>query len=942
MFSYASKRITRDRSLFLALFLSVVLAATLFSGILQGADAVGGSMISGTLNATKYDIVSTVSEEKNVTRTNIYNIDSYFEAVNGVDSVDHFLREEIELNSTIMNTTLPTTIVAVPPNSELAKGINAPNGLEDGKLYIDLGSANVTKFSPGKTISMGLLTYQPYGTLLGFETEYFPIQVGSTITLDDQTWSLFTGTSDGKSNYASWVSAALSGNDGIGGRPQYNLVIVTENTYKAILNQLYFTNPIIALRRAPTLIWSVACIRLNRSALINQWDIPGSLVRLENVAEQLNGKGSTYSYVPYDYLQDVLNQVSSSSSNTKLNTLIVTIPVFFTAWYLGLTVSDVALGLRRKEIGLLLTRGMTYRQVFLTLLSEALLIGVAAGVIGVVIGAVVLPFAISGVTYALVFRYISPITVAATLAFSLALSILAAYNPARKATQIEIVDALREYRKEEDTLGGWAEPLIAFLLGLYKLIFLLFGLDISSFSPASGNFIVTLLYQMWYGSDYLLDFIWTILLFWGFTKLFLMYAPQFQNLLGSLASKITGEAGGFTSLSSRRNLKRVGAYTFMISLIISYSVVVVGNAAMTNDYMSRFIAAGNGADASIIVYSRSAVTDLEKQIRAMNGVDSAAIEMAFNAQTNLGTIPIRAIEVDQWNNTAYMDELYVSKSTYSLFASKNNIATNQLGVIEGGNALLERGAAQYFGIDSTTGTGTGSVIIQVQRRPFTLNVVGLFGRDLGENWLPQNPTIYVPLNMTKNFQDTWITSIRIIVKFKPGIDIQAFTSQVKALGSNIQRVDITSENIVKAQSSPLIAGSMQVIQLGIIFASAVSSVGVALVVYMLLRSRSKELNLMSIKGYSARQLSLSLITENVGLAILATVLGVVIGMVSLSGQVVLYNRLVYTYTSWRLVFPAISQIQMGLLFIILIAATIAPIVLVVRRITEEPNIKGEA
>jgi ABC-type lipoprotein release transport system permease subunit len=939
MFSYASKRITRSRSLFLALFLSVVLAATLFSGILQGADAVGGSMISGTLNATKYDIISTVSEEKNVTRTNIYDINSFFKSVDGVESVDHFLREEIDLNSTIMNTTLATTIVAVPPSSELAKRINAPNGLEDGKIYIDLGSANVTKFSPGLTISMGLLTYAPYGTILDIQEQYFPIQVGSTITLDDQTWSLFTGTSDGKSNYAYWVSAALSGNDGIGGRPQYNLVVVTENTYKAILNQLYFSSPKVSLRRAPTRIWSVACIRLDRGALINQWDIPGSLDRLQKIGEQLNAKGSTYSYVPRNYLQDVLTQVSSNSDNTKLNTLIITIPVFFTAWYLGMTVSDVAMGLRRKEIGLLLTRGMTYRQVFLTLLSEALLIGVAAGVLGLVLGAIVLPFAIGGADFTLIFRYVTPTTFAATLAFSLALSTLAAYNPARKATQIEIVDALREYREEEDTLGGWAEPLIAFLLGLYKLIFLVLGLDISSLSPASGNFITTFLYQIFYGTNYLLDFVWTILLFWGFTKLFLMYAPQFQNLLGGLASRLTGEAGRFTSLSSGRNLKRAGAYTFMIALIISYSFVVIGNAAMTNDYTSRYIAAGTGADASIIVYSRSAASDQVKQIRAMNGVESAAIEMSFDADTNLGAIPIRAIEVDQWNSTAYTNELYVSENTYALFASKNNVVTNQFGVIEGGSALLERGAAQYFGIGST---GTGSVIIQVHRRPFTLNVVGLFGRDLGDNWVPQNPTIYVPLDMIKNFDDTWITSIRIIVKFKPGVDIQAFTSQVKALGPNIQRVDITSENILKAQSSPLISGSMQVIQLGIIFAAAVSSVGVALVVYTLLRSRSKELNLMSIKGYSARQLSLSLITENVGLAVFAAVLGAVIGLVSLSGQVVLYNRLVYTYTSWRLILPVISQLQLALLFIIILAATAAPIVLVVRRITDEPNVRGEA
>ena len=71
MFSYASKRITRGRGLSLALFLSVVLAATLFSGILQGADAVGGSALDNMLTNTKYDIIATNTYEKNTTAVNI-------------------------------------------------------------------------------------------------------------------------------------------------------------------------------------------------------------------------------------------------------------------------------------------------------------------------------------------------------------------------------------------------------------------------------------------------------------------------------------------------------------------------------------------------------------------------------------------------------------------------------------------------------------------------------------------------------------------------------------------------------------------------------------------------------------------------------------------------------------------------------------------------------
>jgi hypothetical protein len=139
MFSYASKRITRGRGLSLALFLSVVLAATLFSGILQGADAVGGSALDNTLDKSDWDVIDTNALSKNTTETHIFDIDSYFLSLDGVESVDHFIRQGIELNSTKINGTVPVTIISLPPNGALSDGITAPGGFEDGKLYIDLG-----------------------------------------------------------------------------------------------------------------------------------------------------------------------------------------------------------------------------------------------------------------------------------------------------------------------------------------------------------------------------------------------------------------------------------------------------------------------------------------------------------------------------------------------------------------------------------------------------------------------------------------------------------------------------------------------------------------------------------------------------------------------------------------------------------------------------------
>jgi ABC-type antimicrobial peptide transport system permease subunit len=252
---------------------------------------------------------------------------------------------------------------------------------------------------------------------------------------------------------------------------------------------------------------------------------------------------------------------------------------------------------------------------------------------------------------------------------------------------------------------------------------------------------------------------------------------------------------------------------------------------------------------------------------------------------------------------------------------------------------LDKGGADFFGLRAD---GTGNLNLDVQRHVYSLRIVGVFGRDLGANWVPQTlpNMVYVPLGFADRWDPAWLSGIRILIKLAPGADGQAIANQIQTISPNIQRVDITSNVVEKAQSTPLLAGSQQVNQLGVIFASGVSSIGIALIVYTLLRSRSKELNLMSIRGYSSSQLAISLIVENVGLATLATILGIGSGMVNLLGQVQLFNQYILTYTAWRYVFPAMSQLQLGILYLVIVAATAIPIIIVVRGITNKPNVKG--
>ena len=117
---------------------------------------------------------------------------------------------------------------------------------------------------------------------------------------------------------------------------------------------------------------------------------------MDTVYERVNGLGARFGYVPANYLGMLLEAIGGVSSQMKTNTLLVAAPVFFTAWYLGVTVSDISLGLRRREIGLLFTRGFNHGQAFYVFLFEAAVISLLAGTAGILLGAAILPLVIPG------------------------------------------------------------------------------------------------------------------------------------------------------------------------------------------------------------------------------------------------------------------------------------------------------------------------------------------------------------------------------------------------------------------------------------------------------------------------------------------------------------------------------------------------------------------
>jgi len=198
----------------------------------------------------------------------------------------------------------------------------------------------------------------------------------------------------------------------------------------------------------------------------------------------------------------------------------------------------------------------------------------------------------------------------------------------------------------------------------------------------------------------------------------------------------------------------------------------------------------------------------------------------------------------------------------------------------------------------------------------------------------QNPTLYIP--DTYPIKDKYIDSSRLLLKLEDGADHARIKAEIEALDPDIEGVEIADEIISVAGSNPFLASARQVEELGVSFAALISSLGIVLIVSTALVSRRKELTVMAIRGFSSRQLAVILLVENLGMTLFSIVIGFTVSLVMLSGQTALVNSTLPFFTLRRVVFPLSAQIKLAVVIGTLLVSTILPILLSVRRISDNP------
>jgi ABC-type antimicrobial peptide transport system permease subunit len=918
LLSYALKRIVRSWKLFAAIILGMMLAATFFGGVNVAADTIARQALDRQLETTPVDFRI---QQSSFGFTTTVPTPTYQALATAVGQVGGVLSTEMRGDAEdATNYTLPR-IKAVQDGSSLYKHLTItgqPLTLPNQTLLSTASSlAKNHKIGDVIRYRIGQNVNSPYNISL---------KIVGLVSLDSIAFNTLIST----------VGQVY----GLGADVQSIMIISWDQTYTKVLDWAYqqYTNPNPVLRRQIYGVTAYVDVYLDRNSVISPVDIDGSVAQVAQIAAQISNTAARYDFTSTDYILPPLQGLAPSILSLRVAFTVFSIPVFFMAWYVGRTVSRASFNLRRREIGLLLTKGFSRTQLFRHFLVEALIVGLLAGILGLSLAFALDPFfvqVLSGGFQGSVF--LSWETAGVTVIFTLILTFISIFSPARQAASMDPAKALREYVYVEDVQASKKRgALLAFSLGLYKIILLLLGINFITLTRIgfAGGFLLFLIILVLAFVDFGLTFVGPFLFLYGATQLSTGLAFRFHNWLSSVSRRLVGDIASLASKSVFRNPRRVTGLVFLVALIAGYSIWVIGDLASMEDYNMRQAELRVGSDLRILNVGPNA-TLIASHLRQAwsNNVTGATPE--FEAQLYLqalgANIRLKAIDTQTWKQGAYYEPEWFSAIPDLLFQQLQ---------IDSRSVILDRGLASYFDINLG-----GNLTISQPPISLGLRVVGFFGPDYSKlsqpfitrgfsSFYPQGWS-YVSQTLISQYPTLFSTTNSVLVKVASNVAPQD-------LANSIQRA-YPSTYVQIAQVAPQEAGGivskgiLNVLRLGTVFAAAAACIGVGTVSYAGFKEREKETTMIAVRGLSYRQIFGLLVTEVLPLVLYALILAGTVGLITVRGDIAALNsqNLSPDFYSLlaprRLTFPAPSQTTLGVIIGLLLLGVFLPAIAFARK-----------
>ncbi|MFW9831489.1 MAG: FtsX-like permease family protein [Candidatus Thorarchaeota archaeon] len=912
LYRYTLKRTFRNWKLFLAILTGILIGTTLFASANLGSTAILSALLDETLESAPIDILYYPNLDDVHGFPNSTNLARY---QNTIEVVDGILNTEVVIHYFSYNYTTEREIgnyfAGISANSPVYDGLESMTGatsLGINETFIVARSDSRQDYPVGRnfTIQIEVERYLELPVLVNLT-----LTVVGIVEMTDAALSYMLGE-----GYYDWPWLE-----------QNFFVVDLEQTFFPIVDSIDSFTDFQWMNINPKIY-----IFLDRARIINPFDITSSIQRINQIGQQLQNLLGIDAWVEIR-ISMYLIIFSSMAEGQKLTFLMMSMPVFFIAIYMGITLNDVSFSLRRREVGLYLTKGLTRGQITGMFVTEGLLTGFLASLIGLGLGFVLVPYFVGTGIYVPLNPFLVGFdTIFLTFIFGISLAMITTYFPARKAVQMPTTETLREYTITGEPTG-YRKILVwtCFVLGTYKLIIWISGLNISNLirDIIVTNPIIAYVFVIWLYLDMILAFWAPLLFFYGLTMLLIKGSTRFHDYATRFIRRIMGDLGAIAAHTIRRRPGRTAAVIFITALLVGYSIQTIGVVASQQDLVVRQIYAQTGADLRVDVRYTDNATNLLEAIREIPGVQGATNEFTFEMSTAAFGITVRAINVSEWVNVAYWEPEWFGMIQPAHLALQALTEDNE-------TIILERVIGVRLNLGLGDGLSVSFPIIGLQR--FT--VCGYFGPEpvnLGSGyysyWEAEPTWSYISQEGFLRIEPYMSYTGYILVSLTSAAVNDDVVNAIRAV-DDVASVDSALETIGEYRTNVFLNSNTNMMQMGLLFAFLLGSLGTIVIVYLTLRERRVSTALMSARGMTYPQTVRILMAETMTMIGFAIIVGLIVGNIVLYGLVRGGTGATSFFTYPQLVIarflpaPYIAPIvlQTGAFLGLLLLASIIPIV----------------
>lgn len=504
---------------------------------------------------------------------------------------------------------------------------------------------------------------------------------------------------------------------------------------------------------------------------------------------------------------------------------------------------SVIVAQRTRELALLRAVGASRRQVMTGVVTEALVVGLVAGGLGVFVGywmAVLLRWGMGRLGFEMpdTAIVVEPFAIAWPAGIAVAITVVAAAVPARRASRVAPVEAITTAAVDD---GGTSRLRLASGLALTALATWSF---VDAFGRSgSGALLRT-------GLALAITFVLTVVL--G-----ALYVKPMATVLGAPLARLTTVAGSIARLNARRNPNRTATTTAALTIAVALVTVIAIAAASVTESINAATRETFAGDLMVRADSFQGLpTSVAGDLAALDEVDAATgirvglADVQGAGRLLVGLDPAAATDLLALESReGSLREL----STRGVAISVDEAADNSVGV---GDVLMLRfldGSVDVLTIEAVyddsglLGGGSRGVIVHHE-------------------------------TFDRGFPPPMRVDQQVIVKYADGVPRQEARTAVEQVLESYPTAEALDVDQLQAAQASEINQAVAFLYALLFLSVLVALIGVVNTLLLAVFERTRELGLLRAVGATRRQVRGIILGESVIIAVMGTALGTAVGV----------------------------------------------------------------